>query len=91
MTSIYAAGGTITKSGNTYFHKYTVPGTFLATQAITINYILVGGGDPGGDGNGNGTAGSGGNGGKIYTDTTSLAVNGIIYDMVIGSGGSSAA
>jgi hypothetical protein len=87
-----ASGGVITgyTSGSNYYrvHTFLISGTFLVSEEITADILMVGGGG-GGSGSGNSyTGGGGGGGGGVYEITGSSA--GILsvgaHAIVIGEG-----
>ena len=83
-----ATGGTIrnfTEGGVTYaVHTFTSDGTFAPTQALTVDYLVVGGG-----GGGGGRIGGGGGAGGLLTNVglAGLPIVAGTYPVVVGSGG----
>lgn len=72
--------GTIHQDDNYFYHTYTSSGTFVPTQNITADILVIGGG--GGSG-----AGGGGAGGVVYHSNQSL-ISGTSYSITVGAGGS---
>ena len=77
-----AQGGNIVVSSNGYmYHAFTSSGSFVPSEALTADVLVVaGGGGGGGD-----MAGGGGAGGLLYQTGKSLTAK--PYPVVIGSGG----
>ena len=93
-----AQGGNIVTSDGTYvYHTFTSSGTFIPSQALTVDYLVVaGGGGGGGTGAGNRGAGGGGAGGLRSTVTATggggslesqLSLTAKSYPVIVGSGG----
>lgn len=91
---VAATGGTVTTPGDGYkYHTFTTSATFQITTEGRIDYVLAGGGGPGGRGDANGTdtaGGGGGGAGGIITSTDNSEPAGS-YSVVIGAGGASGA
>ena len=84
---IVATGGVITEVGEWRIHRFNSTGTFTVTSykgdALTIEYLIVGGGGGGGM-----DMGGGGGGGGVLTGTRVLGTGS--YTMTVGGGGSGA-
>ena len=78
-----ATGGqTIIRDSNYWYHVFTSSGTFVPTENITADYLVVGGGGAGGHG------GGGGAGGLRAITSQSLTAD-TNYTCTVGAGGSS--
>jgi hypothetical protein len=99
-TSGVTTGGNIangvskTIGATTYkYHTFTVPGTFTVGAGTTFEVLLVGGGAPGGYPASGGPypatnyGGGGGSGGIVYA--TAIPLSSGVYDVTVGTGGSS--
>ncbi len=82
-----ATGGVITRDGDYYIHTFLTNGTFVVTDELTIEYLIVAGGGGGGWGLGGG--GGGGGGGLLYDAAHTIAAQS--YQIVIGAGGAGGA
>jgi hypothetical protein len=102
-SSAKASGGNIvTTDGSFWYHTFTSSGTFIPSQALTVDYLVVaGGGGGGGAGAGARGAGGGGAGGLRSTVTASGGTPGTVesalslsantvYQAIVGAGGTSA-
>ena len=59
LVSTKATGGVVTSVGSKTVHVFTQSGTFTASEALTIDYLMVGGGGGAGNDNGSGAGGGG--------------------------------
>lgn len=76
-----ATGGVITSDGAYVYHTFSASDTFAATQAITADVLMIGGGGSPGF-----TAGGGGGaGGVLFAEAKAVSVGS--YPVVIGAGG----
>lgn len=88
-----ATGGTITYSGSWQIHTFNSSENFRLTQrdqSSDIEFLLIGGGNPGIDvGGGGGYGGDGGQGGKVFYDPTSFKTGNlnINYNYAVGVAG----
>jgi len=93
-----AQGGNIVTTDGTYvYHTFTSSGSFIPSQALTADYLVVAGGGGGGgsasDGNGGGGGGAGGlrstvtatGGGGSLESALSLTAKS--YSVIVGAGG----
>ena len=80
-------GGTATVDGLYTVRPFTSNADFVTDTAMTVDWLIVGGGGAGGMGNGGG--GGGGAGGYVSATSQSLAIG--TYAAVIGTGGTGAA
>ncbi len=89
VSTATVTGGSTAVDGDYTVHTITAAGStnFITDTAITVDYLLVGGGGAGGMGNGGG--GGGGAGGLIYQTSQSLAIG--TFVAVVGTGGTGAA
>jgi hypothetical protein len=80
-----AQGGNIVTSDGTYvYHTFTSSGSFIPSQALTVDYLVV----AGGGGGASGLGGGGGAGGyRTSIGGTALSLTAISYPVVIGAGG----
>ena len=83
------SGGSPATDGDYTVRSITATGStnFITDTALTVDYLIVGGGGAGGMGNGGG--GGGGAGGLIYQTSQSLAIG--TFAAVVGTGGTGAA
>ena len=104
-SSAKASGGNIvTTDGSYWYHTFTSSGTFIPSQALTVDYLVVAGGGGGGSavnsGNSEGAGGGGagglrstvtatGGGGSLET-ALSLSAN-TVYQAIVGAGGAGGA
>jgi hypothetical protein len=85
-SSAKATGGNIvTTDGSYWYHTFTSSGTFIPSQALTADYLVVAGGGGGGGYYGGG-GGAGGYRTSIGGSTLSLSAN-TVYPAIIGGGG----
>jgi hypothetical protein len=88
-------GNTVTSDGTYVYHTFTSSGSFIPSQALTVDYLVVAGG--GGGGNGAGGGGAGGmrctvtNTGGGGTLESALSLTAKSYPVIIGAGGTSQA
>ena len=75
-----ATGGSISFYGDKTIHAFTGSGTFTATEALTVEYVIVAGGGAGGTG-----LGGGGGAGGYRTGTTPVSATS--YPVIVGGGG----
>lgn len=88
-SSAKASGGNIvTTDGSYWYHAFTSSGTFIPSQALTADVLVVAGGGSGGGGI-YGGSGGGGAGGLSYQSGRSLSAN-TAYVTVVGAGGATA-
>jgi len=80
-----AQGGNIVTSDGTYvYHTFTSSGSFIPSQALTVDYLVVAGG-------GGGSRGGGGAGGyKTSIGGSPLSLTAQAYTVTIGAGGAGA-
>jgi RHS repeat-associated protein len=83
-----ATGGTITASGGYTIHTFAGSGTFTASQALTVEALVVAGGGGGGGGLIN-TMNAGGGGGGGVRDASALSLSATAYSVTVGAGGAS--
>jgi RHS repeat-associated protein len=83
-----ATGGTITASGGYTIHTFAGSGTFTASQALTVEALVVAGGGGGGGGLIN-TMNAGGGGGGGVRDASALSLSATAYSATVGAGGAS--
>lgn len=86
-----ATGGVITTDGAYTYHTFTSNGSFVSTESLSIDYLIVAGGGAGGVGSssaqGSSVPGAGGGAGGYISGNTSLQIGS--YPIVIGAGGAS--
>lgn len=80
------SGGTITYDGAYRIHTFTTNGTFIASNAIVCDLLVVGGGGSGGISTLNYNPSGGGGGGEVYYKTN-LYQSANTYTVTVGSGG----
>jgi hypothetical protein len=86
-SSAKATGGNIvTTDGSYWYHTFISTGTFIPSQALTVDYLVVAGGGGGGYPPGGGGAGGGGAGGLLTLTSQSLSAS-TVYPCLIGAGG----
>jgi len=91
-----AQGGNIVTSDGTYvYHTFTSSGSFIPSQGLTVDYLVVAGGGGGGAGAGGGGAGgmrctvtNTGGGGSLESALSLSA--GKSYPVIVGAGGAAA-
>jgi hypothetical protein len=80
-----ATGGTVTTSGGYTIHTFTQSGLFVPTEALTVDYLIVGGGGAGGHAYG---GGGGGGGFRTSIGGTPLTLTANTqYPAIVGAGG----
>jgi hypothetical protein len=90
-----AQGGNIVTSDGTYvYHTFTSSGSFIPSQALTVDYLVVAGGGGAGDMAGGGAGGlrctvtaSGGTPGTVES---ALSLTAKAYPVIVGAGGAGA-
>ena len=86
-SSAKASGGNIvTTDGSFWYHAFTSSGTFVPSQALTCDYLVVAGGGAGGSTGRGGGGGAGGYRTSIGGSTLSLSSN-TVYQALVGAGG----
>jgi hypothetical protein len=98
-SSAKASGGNIvTTDGSYWYHTFTSSGTFIPSQALTADYLVIAGGGGGANGGSGATVGGGGGAGGLRCTVTatggggslesalSLSAN-TVYQALIGAGG----
>jgi hypothetical protein len=80
--SAKAYGGILSNSGSYSVHAFTSSGTFITTQSLTVDYLIVAGGGSAGAG----ASGSGGGAGGVRLFTSQTLSAGT-YSIVVGGGG----
>lgn len=78
-----ATGGDITTDGTYWYHAFKYSGSFVPSQALTCDYLVIAGGGAGGNNKG----GGGGAGGLVYVTSQSLTTS-TVYPVTVGAGGS---
>ena len=78
--TVYATGGTESVSGSYRIHTFTAGGTFIASTAGDVEYLVAAGG-----GGGGGNLSGGGGGGGVKTATLPISVGS--YSITVGAGG----
>ena len=94
-SSAKATGGNIVVTDGSYwYHAFTSSGTFIPSQALTVDYLVVAGGGGGaGAAGSNSTSGAGGNGGagtNAYSSWADATLTGVGGYYAGGGGGASA-
>jgi len=80
-----AQGGNIVTSDGTYvYHTFTSSGAFIPSQALSVDYLIVGGGGSSGGGRG---GGGGGGGYRTSIGGSQSSLTAKAYPVVIGAGG----
>jgi hypothetical protein len=87
--SIKATGGNIVFDGTYVYHVFNASGSFVPTQSILADALVIAGGGSGGGGTGTNGGGGGGAGGLRGLSNISLN-SGITYACTIGAGGAAA-
>jgi hypothetical protein len=94
-----AQGGNIVTTDGTYvYHTFTSSGSFIPSQALTADYLVVAGGGGGGLGTGAGDYGAGGGAGGMRCTVTATGGGGSLesalslssgksYPVIVGAGG----
>jgi len=91
-----SGGNTITTDGTYWYHTFTSSGTFIPTQSLTADYLVIAGG--GGGGGGGGDSGGGGGAGGLRSTVTATGGGGTLetalslsgntnYTVTVGAGG----
>jgi hypothetical protein len=76
--------GTATTYGSYTYQTFTSTGTFTVNNSVTVDYLIVGGGEAGGLNNFPGPAGAGG----FVTYYTGVTFAAATYTITVGAGGS---
>lgn len=88
-------GNTVTSDGTYVYHTFTSSGSFIPSEALTVDYLVVAGGGSGGSG---GVGGGGGGGGGMRCTVTGTGGSGSpesalslsagkSYSVIVGAGG----
>lgn len=84
-----ATGGTITETDTHIIHTFNSTGSFIPSQNLTCDFLVVGGGGGAGNNGNGGWPGGGGGAGGYRTATAQAFTSGTTYTMTIGGGGGS--
>ena len=82
-----ATGGAISFYNGKTIHTFTNPGTFIASESLSCEYVCIGGGGGGGNSENGGTHGGGGGGAGTYRTGTGLTVPAATHQIEVGYGG----
>ena len=86
-TTPTVSGGSTAVDGDYTVHTFTTNANFVTDTAMTVDYLIVGGGAGGGTDRGVGGSGCGGGGAGAYISATSQSFSAATYAAVIGGGG----
>jgi hypothetical protein len=78
-------GGVVVYQGGYRYHAFTTSGDFVVAGALTVEYLVVGGGGSGA--NGGGQIGQGGGGAGGLLSATGVSITAGTHTVVVGAGG----